>query len=84
MVDSEEKRDREAHRHGTEILDLLAELQRSLLGAGVDARAMSRLVSLVNEAPDAANPSLAAALRSVLLRARIEIARRAPVGLPRD
>ena len=83
-VDSEERRDREAHRHGTEVLDLLAELQRGLLGTGVDAGAVSRLASLVNQAPNAANPLLAAALRSVLLRARIEIARHATVSLPQD
>ena len=72
---SEEERDREAHRHGNEILDLLAELQRGLLRSGIESALASRLASVVADAPVAANPALAATLRAVVLRARIEIAR---------
>lgn len=83
-VDGEGKRDREAHRHGTEVLDLLAEMQRGLLGSGIDSRTAGRLASLVEKVPDAATPALAAACRAVLLRARIEIARHVPTDRRQD
>ena len=77
-VDGEERRDREAHRHGTDVLELLAELQRGLLGAKVETLPMERLLSLVENPPEAADPDLAAVTRAIVLRARIEIARRLP------
>ncbi len=83
-VDDGERRDREAHRHGTELLDLLAELQRGLLGADLDAMPMDRLTSLLENPPEPADPGLAAVTRSILLRARIEIARRLPRSSMQD
>ena len=75
-LDDEERRDREAQRHGGEVLDMLAELQRALLGPNVDASATERLERLVEDAPEPSDPRLGEVTRSILLRARIEIARR--------
>ena len=83
-VDGEERRDREAHRHGTDVLELLAELQRGLLAAKVETLPMERLLSLVENLPAAADPGLAAVTRAIVLRARIEIARRLPRAPAQD
>ena len=83
-VDGEERRDREAHQHGTDVLELLAALQRGLLGAKVETLPMERLLSLVEHPPEAADPGLAAVTRAIVLRARIEIARRLPRAPAQD
>ena len=83
-VDDGERRDREAHRRASDILDLLAELQRGLLGANVEGMPIDRLTSLLENAPAPADPVLAAATQSILLRARIEIARRLPRAPAQD
>ena len=75
-ADAAECRDRDARRHGHDVLDLLDEVQRGLLRAGVATSAMARLLSLVEDPPEAADPALAAVTRAIVLRARIEIARR--------
>lgn len=76
-------RDREARRHGRDLLEELAALQKALLsgedGAGAGSRALGRLVALLRSMPAAADPGLDGVLRSVGLRARLELARR---GLP--
>jgi hypothetical protein len=75
-------RDREARRHGRDLLEELAALQRALLsGAAGDAGdpALGRLGALLQSMPAATDPGLAAVLRAVSLRARLELARR---GLP--
>lgn len=83
-VDGEERRDREAHRHGTDVLEMLAALQRALVGSGVETLPMKRLLSLVEHPPEAADPGLAALTRAIVLRARIEIARRLPRAPTQD
>ncbi len=74
-------RDREARRHGRDLLEELAALQKALLsgGDGAGEGALGRLVALLRSMPAAADPGLDGVLRSVGLRARLELARR---GLP--
>ncbi|MGI3777769.1 MAG: flagellar assembly protein FliX [Janthinobacterium lividum] len=74
-------RDREARRHGRDLLEELAALQKALLAGGDEAGegALGRLVALLRSMPAAADPGLDGVLRSVGLRARLELARR---GLP--
>ena len=76
-------RDREARRHGRDLLEELAALQKALLvgdgGEEAGGRALARLVALLRSMPAAADPGLDGVLRSVGLRARLELARR---GLP--
>src|SRR5262249_53457869 len=68
--------DRAANRHGEDMLATLAELQRALLG-GVDTlETMQRLAALAATVPRAADPRLAALVSAVLLRVRVELARR--------
>lgn len=68
-------RDGEARRHGAELLDELADLQKALLGAQ-DAEDLGRLARLVAGVPQAADPRLAGVIRAVALRARLELTRR--------
>ncbi len=75
-MEAGEHRDREARRHGKDVLDLLGELQRELLRGDVETSAMERLAGLVADPPQAADPGLAAVTRAIVLRARIETARR--------
>ena len=69
--------DREARRHGQEILEALAALQRDLL-TGNPAQGLSRLAILAEMAPGAHDPALARVLSSIRLRARLEILRLTP------
>ena len=69
--------DREARRHGQEILEALAALQKDLL-TGNPAQGLSRLAVLAEMAPDAHDPALARILSSIRLRARLEILRLTP------
>jgi len=68
-------RDREARRHGQELLRELARLQRALLAGGTDDALLSRLASLAETAPEAADPALRAMVAAVVLRAKVELAR---------
>jgi hypothetical protein len=67
--------DRAARRHGQEMLDELAGLQRDLLGDGLGLDRLRRLVALTDTTPRAANPRLREVVAAVALRARVEIAR---------
>jgi hypothetical protein len=69
--------DREARRHGQALLAELAELQHALLGEeGEETGVLSRLSALLDDCPAATDPALAATLAAVVLRVRIELARR--------
>ena len=68
--------DREARRHGQDLLTLLAELQRSLLRGGDDPAALERLAALADEMPKTADRRLAALISAITLRVRVELARR--------
>lgn len=74
--DAETVEDRTARRHGSELLGVLAELQRALLGGDGDLTALQRVVELTQDVPIAADPRLAAVLSAITLRARVELARR--------
>ena len=69
-------RDRQAKRHGQALLRALGELQRVLLGEGPLEDALGRLADLVATCPEAADPGLAGLVGSIMLRARVELARR--------
>jgi hypothetical protein len=68
--------DREARRHGRDMLATLAELQRALLGNGDDTAALRRLAELVLAVPGATDRRLAAMVSAIVLRAKVELARR--------
>ena len=69
--------DREARRHGQELLEALASLQQSLVAEVDPAASLSRLAALADAAPQADDPALARILSAIRLRARLEIIRRA-------
>ncbi len=69
-------RDRGARRHGQSLLRELAALQRALLGGTGEAACLQRLAALGRATADAADPGLAAIVRSLAVRAAVEIARR--------
>ena len=69
--------DREARRHSHDMLAMLAELQRALLGGGDEVAVLHRLADLAAAAPPAATDRrLAAMVSAIVLRARVELARR--------
>lgn len=68
------ERDREAQRHGEAVVDALGELQLALLdGRNGDLEALARLAA---RPVAAADPALAGLMRTIQLRAGIELARR--------
>ncbi|MBV9248315.1 MAG: flagellar assembly protein FliX [Acetobacteraceae bacterium] len=72
----EPQRDRGARRHGRALLSALAAVQRSLLGVGEEEDALGKLSALLREVPATADPGLAIVCASIVLRVRIELARR--------
>ena len=68
--------DREARRHGQDLLAALAELQRALLRGGDDASALQRLAELAATVPLAGDRRLAAMVSAIVVRAKVELARR--------
>jgi hypothetical protein len=68
-------RDREARRHGEEMLQELADLQRALLGSGVSAAGLANLADLASRARPAADNGLRGVLDAIGLRAQVELAR---------
>ncbi len=75
-ADIETVEDREARRHGHDMLAALAELQRALLGGGGDDAALQRLGDLAASVRHATDPRLAAMVSAIGLRVRVELARR--------
>ncbi len=74
-LDREAARDREARRQGQVVLAGLTALQRALLVGSDQAASLDRLASLVADMPVAVEPRLAALLDTIVLRARVELAR---------
>ena len=68
--------DREARRHGQDLLAALAALQRTLLGGGDDAAALQHLAELVAAVPRASDRRLAAIVSAIAVRVQVELARR--------
>ena len=75
---SETEADREARRHGQDLLTALAELQRALLSGAGDVAAMQHLADLASAVPRAADRRLAAMLSAIVVRVRVELARQQP------
>ncbi|HEY6439078.1 MAG TPA: flagellar assembly protein FliX [Acetobacteraceae bacterium] len=75
-VGGETVEDREARRRGNDMLAALGELQRALLAGGGDAGALQRLVELSASVTRATDPRLAALVSAIVVRARVELARR--------
>jgi protein-disulfide isomerase-like protein with CxxC motif len=72
----EAREDREARRHGHDLLDALAALQRAVLTGCDDAAALERLADLAATVPLAADTRLAAMVSAIVVRAKVELARR--------
>jgi Class II flagellar assembly regulator len=68
--------DREARRHGEDALAALAVLQRALLTGGDEAATLERLADLAASVPRAGDPLLGALVAAIVLRVRVELARR--------
>jgi hypothetical protein len=68
--------DRPAREHGRRLLAALGGLQRQVLIDGDAGPALDQLLSLAEATPEAADPTLAAALGAIRLRVRLELARR--------
>jgi Class II flagellar assembly regulator len=76
QVDQATERDRAARRRGQALLVALGRVQLGLLGGGDPAATLAELRTLAADVPPASDSGLAAALAHVVLRARIELARR--------
>jgi hypothetical protein len=75
-ADTAAERDRRARRRGAELLGALRALQLALLeAAAADAARLAELAALAG-AEEAADPVLREAIAAIVLRARVELARR--------
>ena len=68
--------DREARKQGQNMLALLAALQRGLLSGVDNIAALQQLADLAAAAPIATDRRLAATISAILVRVRVELARR--------
>ena len=76
-------RDNAVQKHGGDILDVLAQLQRDMLLPDRDPAMFHRLAALADAIPEAASPSLRLAMREVATRAKVELAREQVASLGR-
>ena len=68
--------DRQARRKGQELLQMLTDLQRAML-AGLEAGdSLQLLSSAITDLPRATDPRLAGIVQAIVLRTRVELARR--------
>jgi hypothetical protein len=79
-VDEAVERDRAARKRGSAIIAALTHLQRTMLAEEDPSMALRAMNELTSDTPVADDPGLAAILRAVVLRSRIEIARRERQG----
>ncbi len=70
--------DRDARRHGKDVLEALAALQRELLADGDLQASLARLAALLDTPSDPHDPALARVLAAIRLRAGLEMLRLAP------
>ena len=70
--------DREARRHGQDMLAALSDLQRSLLSPDGDSAVVAQLAELAAAVPRATDRRLAAMISAIVVRVRVELARRQP------
>jgi hypothetical protein len=69
-------RDRQARQHGQALLHALAALQHAMLAGGAEGESLRHLAALIAACPPAIDPALDAIIRSLSLRAQVELARR--------
>jgi hypothetical protein len=79
-IDEDPERDRKARKRGTEIIAALTNLQRAMLAEEDPAQALRVINELAIDDPLAGDPGLGAILRAIVLRARVEVARREQRG----
>ena len=80
-INEAQERDRTGRKRGTAMIAALTDLQRAMLAEEDPALALRALSELtVDDGPLADDPGLAAVLRAVVLRSRVEVARRARHG----
>jgi Class II flagellar assembly regulator len=75
-VDEAGERDRRTRKRAGAMIAKLTELQRAMLARQDPSATLQALTGLAADGPETDDPGLAAILRSVALRCRIEIARR--------
>lgn len=75
-VDEAAERDRAAHKRGSAMVAVLSRLQRATLAGEDPAPVLDALNELSGDGPVAVDPGLAAIVRAVVLRSRVELARR--------
>ena len=75
-VEETTERDRTARKHGVAMLAALTNLQRAMLVEGDPSSALRALTELTANTPSADDPGLGAVLQAVVLRSRVELARR--------
>lgn len=75
-VDEAVERDRAAHKRGTAMIAALTRLQRAMLAEEDPSLALNALHELAGDGPLASDPGLGEIVRAVVLRSRVEIARR--------
>ena len=79
-VDDPLARDNAARKRGKAMIAALSDLQRAMLAQDDPSLTLRSLSELAADHPDAADPALAAVLRSVVLRARVEVAKGDSIG----
>jgi len=79
-VDEAMERDRAARKRGTAMIAALTGLQRAMLAEEDPSLALRALDQLTTDSRLADDPGLGAILRAVVLRSRVEIARREAQG----
>lgn len=82
-VDEAAERNRAAHKRSAAMVAALTRLQRAMLAGDDPSQTLNALRELSADGPVADDPSLAAIVRAVVLRSRVEIARREPPVLGR-
>jgi hypothetical protein len=75
-VGGEAPEDRQARSQGQQILSELAALQRAMLTGNDEAAVLRRLAELAATLPRATDGRLAALVSAIVVRARVELARR--------
>jgi hypothetical protein len=83
-VDEPAERNRAARKHGAAMIAALTRLQRTTLAEEDPSLALGILQELACNGPAADDPELGAILQAVVLRSRVEIARREHFGFRRQ
>ena len=78
-ISEKRRHNRDARRRGSALLSALTELQHSLLTDEDLSTNLERLSVLVSAVPQADDPALASIVRSIALRAAVELCRRQPI-----